>query len=219
VGAGGGGLAPDGTGGIYIAGHDATQAGANEDCQTKIYVGRFGGDLAALAGWPVRPSASDGAQSDPALAGHGRPRAHVPAGATNTFPLDAGNYIHDYWGEGREATYADFPLLGRGPFGEAIRIRQETDATFRPLLFVPRARLHRGRGHEAHTQGPRELEVHLLGEVGGFGVGTDTELSAGARLNWKPDRKSTRLNSSHLGISYAVFCLKKKKKKKKRKIN
>src|SRR5205814_8746918 len=27
----------------------------------------------------------------------------------------------------------------------------------------------------------------------------------------KEDRKSTRLNSSHLGISYAVFCLKKKK--------
>src|SRR5437899_7110773 len=30
------------------------------------------------------------------------------------------------------------------------------------------------------------------------------------------DRKSTRLNSSHLGISYAVFCLKKKKKEKER---
>src|SRR5205814_6406269 len=30
----------------------------------------------------------------------------------------------------------------------------------------------------------------------------------------KRDRKSTRLNSSHLGISYAVFCLKKKKKEK-----
>src|SRR2546427_5060286 len=29
----------------------------------------------------------------------------------------------------------------------------------------------------------------------------------------KPDRKSTRLNSSHSQISYAVFCLKKKKKK------
>src|SRR5262245_65110028 len=28
------------------------------------------------------------------------------------------------------------------------------------------------------------------------------------------DRKSTRLNSSHLGISYAVFCLKKKKRQK-----
>src|SRR5437867_9770606 len=40
--------------------------------------------------------------------------------------------------------------------------------------------------------------------------------------NFKPkmveeDRKSTRLNSSHRTISYAVFCLKKKKKKKKTK--
>src|ERR1035441_10762010 len=33
----------------------------------------------------------------------------------------------------------------------------------------------------------------------------------GLKPGW-PDRKSTRLNSSHLGISYAVFCLKKKKK-------
>src|SRR5256885_11468900 len=30
-------------------------------------------------------------------------------------------------------------------------------------------------------------------------------------LRQRPDRKSTRLNSSHLVISYAVFCLKKKK--------
>src|SRR5262245_66185670 len=34
------------------------------------------------------------------------------------------------------------------------------------------------------------------------------------RLQSLRDRKSTRLNSSHLGISYAVFCLKKKKKNK-----
>src|SRR5688572_33390158 len=31
---------------------------------------------------------------------------------------------------------------------------------------------------------------------------------------WRADRKSTRLNSSHSQISYAVFCLKKKKNKK-----
>src|SRR5258705_9416035 len=48
-----------------------------------------------------------------------------------------------------------------------------------------------------------------------------TELSAyywlgASDLRPFPDRKSTRLNSSHLGISYAVFCLKKKKKKKKK---
>src|SRR5256885_11974945 len=39
-------------------------------------------------------------------------------------------------------------------------------------------------------------------------------LWSGQWLHWPtqdPDRKSTRLNSSHLVISYAVFCLKKKK--------
>src|SRR5947207_12630093 len=35
----------------------------------------------------------------------------------------------------------------------------------------------------------------------------------GGRGDDRPDRKSTRLNSSHTVISYAVFCLKKKKKK------
>src|SRR5690242_21867996 len=40
-------------------------------------------------------------------------------------------------------------------------------------------------------------------------------LSSGARLREHlEDRKSTRLNSSHMSISYAVFCLKKKKNNK-----
>src|SRR4051812_49739318 len=34
-----------------------------------------------------------------------------------------------------------------------------------------------------------------------------------ARQSYAQDRKSTRLNSSHMSISYAVFCLKKKKTK------
>src|SRR5207253_6174098 len=37
-------------------------------------------------------------------------------------------------------------------------------------------------------------------------------ISARSAADWA-DRKSTRLNSSHVAISYAVFCLKKKKKK------
>src|SRR5262245_63579690 len=37
-------------------------------------------------------------------------------------------------------------------------------------------------------------------------------LAAAGQGDDAADRKSTRLNSSHLGISYAVFCLKKKKK-------
>lgn len=68
--------------------------------------------------------------------------AHVPAGATHDFPLDAGNYVKNFWGEGRDATYEDFPLLGAGPFGQAIRIRREADQSFRPLLLIPRSRLH-----------------------------------------------------------------------------
>src|SRR5438094_6776051 len=41
---------------------------------------------------------------------------------------------------------------------------------------------------------------------------TDRIACNAARCNSSPDRKSTRLNSSHRTISYAVFCLKKKKK-------
>src|SRR3712207_8454084 len=37
-------------------------------------------------------------------------------------------------------------------------------------------------------------------------------VEVGRRLQRLPDRKSTRLNSSHANISYAVFCLKKKNK-------
>src|SRR5258708_4425340 len=40
----------------------------------------------------------------------------------------------------------------------------------------------------------------------------ELESSVAAGLQFFPDRKSTRLNSSHQIISYAVFCLKKKKK-------
>src|SRR5690348_17442118 len=48
--------------------------------------------------------------------------------------------------------------------------------------------------------------------------GTDTfHYNKSPVMKHKTDRKSTRLNSSHPSISYAVFCLKKKKKKKKKK--
>src|SRR3712207_7505270 len=39
----------------------------------------------------------------------------------------------------------------------------------------------------------------------------DAYVHGGGQYEWE-DRKSTRLNSSHANISYAVFCLKKKKK-------
>src|SRR3712207_7340063 len=54
----------------------------------------------------------------------------------------------------------------------------------------------------------------LVGEVGDDGRGVRQPVQRGERgaaLEVDQDRKSTRLNSSHANISYAVFCLKKKK--------
>src|SRR3712207_8814810 len=63
--------------------------------------------------------------------------------------------------------------------------------------------------------------AHLLGlparprprELAELALGWRPWRSLAARLLWDHwrDRKSTRLNSSHANISYAVFCLKKKK--------
>src|SRR3989442_11097463 len=58
---------------------------------------------------------------------------------------------------------------------------------------------HDARGEDGHQlPPPRRIEEEL------FRV---------ERKDLGGDRKSTRLNSSHVRISYAVFCLKKKKKK------
>src|SRR5947199_9795913 len=66
-------------------------------------------------------------------------------------------------------------------------------------LFRSDSDSDRCRGMQSTTRkgGGARLELRLPGCV--FQVGVEE------------DRKSTRLNSSHLGISYAVFCLKKKK--------
>src|SRR5688572_31628110 len=66
-------------------------------------------------------------------------------------------------------------------------------------------------------------EAHGIGRGGNLGrqrhagLNELRQLLDVARIELGPDRdrKSTRLNSSHSQISYAVFCLKKKKKKKK----
>src|SRR3712207_8290846 len=73
--------------------------------------------------------------------------------------------------------------------------------------------LHAGRGDAAGSQRPDPTD-----RAGGGVSGTRTDCQhrygagvAGPVSRSPADRKSTRLNSSHANISYAVFCLKTKK--------
>src|SRR5437867_7990704 len=71
-----------------------------------------------------------------------------------------------------------------------------------------RLRVDRGDGRVGARpdDGPRRLDIAVFVEVG--------DPVRQRPVADEQDRKSTRLNSSHRTISYAVFCLKKKKKKK-----
>src|SRR2546427_6924945 len=81
----------------------------------------------------------------------------------------------------------------------------------RSTLF-PYTTLFRSRG-DAEWRGDR-LHANDVRSVQPFLAGFHFELhdlALSERLEAVQDRKSTRLNSSHSQISYAVFCLKKKK--------
>src|SRR5947199_3763819 len=69
----------------------------------------------------------------------------------------------------------------------------------RPPVVARRGR----QGQEDPGEGTRRHQLHDAARPRPVHLAVDGPLRAG-------DRKSTRLNSSHLGISYAVFCLKKK---------
>src|SRR5690242_21553097 len=86
-------------------------------------------------------------------------------------------------------------------------IRPPPRFTLFPYTTLFRSR--RGRGADRGTAGAadrarRGARPPAAGERG------QQHLAAGRRR--RQDRKSTRLNSSHMSISYAVFCLKKKKR-------
>src|SRR3712207_8188009 len=77
----------------------------------------------------------------------------------------------------------------------------------RSTLF-PYTTLFRSRRAAARRLRPA-LDLRRQGRLAAVAAHLAAEAQPAARL--RPDRKSTRLNSSHANISYAVFCLKKKK--------
>ena len=62
-----------------------------------------------------------------------------------------------------------------------IRIADQPDFERKPGVWDPLV------GLAWHRVGEK-LELHVIAEGGGFGVGTDAEVSAGLRLDWKPFR-------------------------------
>src|SRR5438034_11340715 len=86
-----------------------------------------------------------------------------------------------------------------------LLIRRPPTSTLFPYTTLFRSRRAWRRTPRASTGW--DIERWLRCSQGGFRSG----------ICGKRDRKSTRLNSSHTVISYAVFCLKKKKKKKEKK--
>src|SRR5438094_5309328 len=83
-----------------------------------------------------------------------------------------------------------------------LMIRQPPRSTLFPYTTLFRSRRLRACGRVRLTR---------RGDAGEARLGRG---SADGRRRDRPDRKSTRLNSSHRTISYAVFCLKKKKNRK-----
>src|SRR5690349_22160684 len=84
-----------------------------------------------------------------------------------------------------------------------------------PILAARRTHRHDGRGqHVTHSE-LVEIQGHLIDTASLSKVLNDiTEYGGDYKVDQfdigHGDRKSTRLNSSHVEISYAVFCLKKK---------
>src|SRR5207245_11335104 len=80
---------------------------------------------------------------------------------------------------------------------------------FRSREVGPQQRSLTERRHPAMVRNNLGGRVTLLG-LGVLGLVGSALVSVPARVQADSDRKSTRLNSSHGSISYAVFCLKKK---------
>src|SRR5690349_23199893 len=81
----------------------------------------------------------------------------------------------------------------------------------RSTLF-PYTTLFRSRPAQVLADVQIERDRDLLARVRRRFVGDRSDERGAVDLGEIEDRKSTRLNSSHVEISYAVFCLKKKKK-------
>src|SRR5256885_5433559 len=117
------------------------------------------------------------------------------------------------WGKGASVTLLFFFFFKRSAPPRVLPSsppRRSPDlvsgATCQPCVFRP-ADVHRHRHARGQQSGKIKEGIDPVGPASHKAVEVAKRLFA---PHIKTDRKSTRLNSSHLVISYAVFCLKKK---------
>src|SRR3712207_8303709 len=91
-------------------------------------------------------------------------------------------------------------------------IRRPPRSTLFPYTTLFRSRAHRGRLRVHRAAAPLQDHAPPQGPLRLQRPRAPGDAEAPQRERQREDRKSTRLNSSHANISYAVFCLKKKKK-------
>src|SRR3712207_8578184 len=90
-------------------------------------------------------------------------------------------------------------------------IRRPPRSTLFPYTTLFRSR-HLAQRHDRALAAIRVVELPQQGAMAVKDLGRlEASVIADLAQRWQVDRKSTRLNSSHANISYAVFCLKKKK--------
>src|SRR5207253_11006667 len=82
-----------------------------------------------------------------------------------------------------------------------------------PIFDSPENVLLRHATREAGSGDGRDVHLMLRSDLADQRRGLAAQAHAAGPQDRCGDRKSTRLNSSHVAISYAVFCLKKKQKK------
>src|SRR2546430_10135315 len=139
----------------------------------------------------------------------------APATQEDFLPLEGTDHIEFYVGNAKQAAHCDKSVFGFQSLAYAgpetgIKDRASYAIRQNKLTFVLTTPLRPNNEIADHVQKHGDgVKVIALKVKDATSAWKETT-KRGGKSYMEPDRKSTRLNSSHSQISYAVFCLKKK---------
>src|SRR5690625_1880767 len=194
-------------------------------CDIKSYVGKPGEDIYRYASWKQPVGLADFEQP---YSGLGSIVYHIPG-----YVIEAG--LWNAWNQSSAQynSYLDFVIM-KNPDGSVVRIKDIITNNYISNVIANAAPTQLGYGilNQLYEGATGLIDAVTIGGLNACSSGTYTFYNylfpeIGAEVlsengvyetvtsDWfYKDRKSTRLNSSHVAISYAVFCLKKKRQEK-----